>query len=161
MTDQSIAEVRTLAYLLHPPLIDEAGLLPSLQWLSRGFEERSGIKVTLEAPEELDRLPGESETALFRIVQEALTNIQRHSGSAVAHIRLSPQSKHLQLEIEDQGHGLPEHLRGQGADTLAAAGVGIAGMQQRIRELGGNLEIASTDHGTKIAVTLPLRARDG
>jgi two-component system, NarL family, sensor kinase len=161
LTDQSIVEVRTLAYLLHPPLIDEAGLLPSLRWLARGFEERSGIKVTLDAPEEMERLPAESETALFRIVQEALTNVQRHSGSPAAHIRLRRQSDHLHLEVEDEGRGLPEHLRSRDGDAFAAAGVGIAAMQQRIRELGGKIEIGSTDHGTKIALTLPLKAGDG
>lgn len=155
LTDQSIMEIRTLSYLLHPPLIDEAGLLPSLRWFARGFEERSGIKVTLDAPQELDRLPAELETALFRIVQEALTNIQRHSGSASAHIRVGRDQQSLRLEVVDEGNGLPKHLRQQG-EALAAAGVGIAGMQQRVKELGGRMQIESQDTGTRIAVTLPI-----
>src|SRR6202040_436258 len=101
LTEQSISEIRTLSYLLHPPLIDEAGLLPSLRWYTRGFQERSGITVKLTAPEDLDRLPSELETSVFRIVQEALANIQRHSGSAIADIRLERQPRNLRLEIED------------------------------------------------------------
>jgi PAS domain S-box-containing protein len=155
LADQSIMEIRTLSYLLHPPLIDEAGLLPSLRWFTRGFEERSGIKVTLDAPEDLDRLPAESETAVFRIVQEALTNIQRHSGSPFAHIRLERDHESLRLEVVDEGSGLPEHLRDH-SEALAAAGVGIAGMQQRVKELGGNMQIESRERGTRIALTLPI-----
>jgi len=157
LVDQSIMEVRTLSYLLHPPLIDEAGLLPSLRWFTRGFEERSGIKVTLDAPESIDRLSPESETAVFRIVQEALTNVQRHSGSAVAHIRIARNQDGIGLEVSDEGNGLPKHLRDQGDAALAGAGVGIAGMQQRVKELGGNMRIESRGRGTTLAVTLPIR----
>jgi len=155
LADQSIMEIRTLSYLLHTPLIDVAGLLPSLRWFTRGFEERSGIKVTLDVPDDLDRLPAESETALFRIIQEALTNIQRHSGSAVAHIRLTRDQQNLRLEVVDEGIGLPIHLRDHG-EALAAAGVGIAGMRQRAKELGGSMQIESQNRGTRMAVTLPI-----
>ena len=154
LTDQSITEVRTLSYLLHPPLIDEAGLIPSLRWLIRGFRERSGIDVTLDAPGQLERMPAEVETALFRIVQEALTNIQRHSGSTVAHILLGKEQKQIRLEIEDEGRGLPDDLREKTA--LAAAGVGIAAIQQRVRELGGQLHIESTERGMRIVVIMPI-----
>jgi two-component system NarL family sensor kinase len=155
LTDQSIAEIRTLSYLLHPPFIDEAGLLTSLRWYVRGFERRSGITVTLDAPDDLARLPTDVETAVFRIVQEALTNIQRHSGSAIAHVRLEQHSNGIRLEIEDKGRGMPEHLRSD-EGALASAGVGIAGMQQRVTELGGRLQIQSQDQGTRIIVTFPL-----
>jgi len=155
LTDRSISEVRTLSYLLHPPLIDEVGLIPSLRWFTRGFQERSGIRVSLEAPAELDRLPMDVETALFRIVQEALTNIQRHSGSTVAHIRLEKEANQIRLEIEDEGRGLPEDLREKSA--LTAAGVGMAAIQQRVRELGGQLQIQSHERGTSIVVTMPIR----
>jgi PAS domain S-box-containing protein len=155
LTEQSIAEIRTLSYLLHPPIIDEAGLLASLQWYVHGFEQRSGIAATLDAPEEMERLPREMETALFRIVQEALTNVQRHSGSAVARLRLRREPNRLHLEIEDEGRGLPPRLRNH-EGALTASGLGIAGIQQRVRELGGRLEIRSEDDGTKVAITIPV-----
>jgi PAS domain S-box-containing protein len=155
LTDQSIAEIRTLSYLLHPPFIDEAGLLTSLHWYVRGFEQRSGITVTIDAPDDLGRLPSDLETAMFRVVQEALTNIQRHSGSAVAHIRLAKEPDAIRLAIEDKGRGVPAHLRAT-KDALTSAGVGIAGMQERVRELGGSMEFHSQDVGTKIIVTFPL-----
>ena len=154
LTDRSISEVRTLSYLLHPPLIDEVGLMHSLRWFTRGFQERSGITVTLDAPAELDRLSVDVETAVFRIVQEALTNIQRHSGSTVALIRLEKEVNQIRLEIEDEGRGLPEDLREKSA--LTAAGVGMAAIQQRVRELGGQLQIQSRERGTSIVVTMPI-----
>ncbi len=155
LAEQSINEIRTLSYLLHPPLIDEAGLLPSLRWFARGFHERTGIEVTFEAPLQLERLPPEVETALFRMVQEALTNVQRHSGSTVATIRVQKQAQRIRLEVEDEGRGLPSHLRERSA-ALAASGVGIAGIQERVRELGGEVQIGSEERGTKIIVTLPV-----
>jgi len=155
LTELSVAEIRTLAYLLHPPMIEDAGLLPALRWYAQGFEERSGIKVILDLPPELDRLPLEVATTLFRIVQEALTNVQRHSGSAVARIRIERQPQALHLEIEDEGHGMPEALR-QDETLFLAAGVGIAGMRERVREHGGRLYINSRDNGTVVSVTLPM-----
>lgn len=155
LTERAIAEIRTLSYLLHPPMIEEAGLLASLRWYAQGFQERSGIAVTLELPGELERLPIETETAVFRIVQEGLTNIQRHSGSGVATIRIEREPGILKLDILDQGRGLPPALRGN-ETMLAAAGVGIAGMRERARELGGSMNVQSDDHGTAIEVRLPL-----
>jgi signal transduction histidine kinase len=155
LTGQSIGEIRTLTYLLHPPMIEEAGLLPSLRWYVTGFETRSGIPVVADFPEELGRLPLDLETATFRIVQEGLSNIQRHSGSAVARIGLEQRADTLHLKIEDEGRGIPLHLRGDDV-LLAASGVGIAGMRERVRELGGRIEIQSRDHGTVVTVTLPL-----
>ena len=136
-------------------MIEEAGLLPALRWYAQGFEGRSGIAVTLDLPDELDRLPAEVETAVFRIVQEALTNIQRHSGSAVARIRLYKRDNVLHLAIEDEGRGMPAHLRDE-ERMFAASGVGIAGMRERTRELGGSVRIESRDKGTAVLMTLPI-----
>ena len=111
--------------------------------------------MTLDFPEELDRLPADVETAVFRIIQEALTNIQRHSGSTVARIRLEEDDDVLHLAVEDEGHGMPAHLRDP-ERVFAASGVGIAGMRERAIELGGNLRIESRDNGTAVLVTLPI-----
>jgi two-component system NarL family sensor kinase len=156
LAEQSMTEIRTLSYLLHPPFLDETGLLSALRWYAAGFAERSGIKVDLDLPESFARLPRDTETALFRIVQESLINIHRHAASETARIQLRHQAGTLVLEIGDQGHGIPhpslEHIvRGEGV-----AGVGIAGMSERIDQLGGSLEIASTDRGTTVRVRLPL-----
>jgi signal transduction histidine kinase len=154
LAEQSMNEIRTVSYLLHPPFLDEAGLLSAIRWYAGGFAERSGIKVDLDLPESLERLPRDTETVLFRIVQEALTNIHRHAGSQTARIRLRRDPGVLALEIEDRGHGIPNalltHIRSGGG------GVGMAGMYERIEQLGGRLEIASSDHGTTVRVRLPL-----
>ncbi|MGN6184201.1 MAG: PAS domain-containing sensor histidine kinase [Thermoanaerobaculia bacterium] len=155
LAEASIEEIRTLSYLLHPPMIEEAGLLPALRWYTQGFEERSGIRMTLDLPRELERLPRNVETAIFRIVQEAMTNIQRHSGSGVATIRLKRNAGALWLIIEDQGRGLPPRLREE-PPILGATGVGIVGIRERVRELGGTVQIESRDNGTLVHVTLPI-----
>ncbi|HET7785276.1 MAG TPA: MEDS domain-containing protein [Myxococcales bacterium] len=155
LVDRSIAEIRTVSYLLHPPLLDTAGLVSALRWYAGGFAERSGIEVDLDLSENFERLPLATETVLFRIVQEALTNIHRHSGSETASIRLQRHAGMLMLEIADRGHGIPraalKQITGGGG-----AGVGIAGMSERIHELGGRLEVASSDRGTAVRVWLPL-----
>jgi PAS domain S-box-containing protein len=155
LTDQSIAEIRTLSYLLQPPMIEEVGLLPSLRWYVRGFESRSGITTTLDAPEDFARLPREIETAVFRIVQEALTNIQRHSGSAIARISIERRDADLRVRVEDTGKGLPPELRTDPA-ALRSAGVGLMGMELRARELGGTMTVDSGQNGTRLEVTLPI-----
>jgi signal transduction histidine kinase len=156
LAEQSISEIRTLSYLLHPPFLDEAGLLSALRWYAAGFTERSGIKVDLELPESFERPPLDTETALFRIVQESLINIHRHAGSETARIRLSRDAETLVLAIEDRGRGIPnaslKHIMSGGG----AVGVGIAGMCERIEQLGGRLEIKSGDHGTTVRARLPL-----
>jgi signal transduction histidine kinase len=159
LAEQSMTEVRTLSYLLHPPFLDEAGLLSALRWYAAGFSERSGIKVSLDLPDSFERLPLDTETALFRIVQESLINIHRHAGSETASIRLRRDAGALTLQIEDKGHGIPksslEHITSGGG----AAGVGIPGMSERIEQLGGALDFLSTDHGTTgttVRVRLPL-----
>jgi signal transduction histidine kinase len=146
-------EIRTMSYLLHPPLLDELGLPDAVRWYVEGLTERSGMRINLSIPESLGRLPDEMELALFRIMQECLTNVHRHSGSKTAAIRISREADHVSLEIEDEGRGIPpEKLPGiQGRGS----GVGITGIRERIRQLRGVVNIQSNGHGTKIAVTLP------
>jgi two-component system NarL family sensor kinase len=155
LAEQSMTAVRTLSYLLHPPFLDEAGLLSALRWYAAGFAERSGIKVDLDVPDGFERLPLATETALFRIVQESLINIHRHAGSETARIRLQRDGE-LVLEIQDLGHGIPSASLEQIRSGRGGLGVGIAGMCERIEQLGGRLEIESDDHGTTIRARLPL-----
>ena len=147
-------ELRTMSHLLHPPLLDEAGLPSAIQWFVQGFAERSRIPVTLDLSPDLGRLSNESETTLFRIVQEALTNIHRHSGSATASIRINRNSREVRLEIVDQGKGFSLDTKriSTGAN---GTGVGIQGMRERVRQLGGRLHIDSGPRGTTITATLP------
>ena len=155
LVDRAIDEVRTLSYVLHPPMIEMAGLPASLRWYAQGFQERSGIAVTLDLPAELQRLPIDTETAVFRIVQEALTNIRRHSGSPVAKIRIEREPRILKVSIRDEGRGVPSALRSD-ENLLAATGVGMASMRERARELGGSMEVESDERGTAIEVRLPI-----
>jgi PAS domain S-box-containing protein len=154
LADEVISQIRTLSYLLHPPLIDEVGLSDSLRAYARGFEERARIKVTLDIPGDL-RLPHDVELTVFRIAQEALTNIQRHSGSKVARISIVKQPPGIRLSVEDEGSGIPPQLRTH-QEALFASGVGIAGIRERARELGGSVQIESSDRGTTVIVTLPV-----
>jgi signal transduction histidine kinase len=156
LADQSINEIRTVSYLLHPPFLDEAGLLSALRWYAGGFVERSGIKVDLDLPEGFERLTLDTETVLFRIVQESLTNIHRHAGSETARIRLRRDAGLLVLAIDDRGHGIPSALLERITSGRGGAGVGIASMSERIEQLGGRLEVTSSDHGTTVLVRLPL-----
>ena len=160
LAEQSITEIRTLSYLLHPPFLDEAGLLSALRWYAAGFAERSAITVDLDLPESFERLPLNTETALFRIIQEALINIHRHAGSGTARIRLRRDAEELVLEIEDRGHGIPHSSLKRIMSGGGVVGVGIAGMRERIEQLGGRLDIQSGDRGTTVRVRLPL-GKDG
>jgi signal transduction histidine kinase len=158
LAEQSIAGIRTASYLLHPPVLDDVGLLPALRWYAEGFAERSDIKVDLDLPEDLERLPLDTETVLIRIVQESLTNIHRHSGSQTASIRLRRDPELLVLEIQDRGRGIP-HASLKHITSGGGAGVGIASMSERIEQLGGRLEVTSSDQGTTgttVRVWLPL-----
>lgn len=139
-------DLRTMSHLLHPPLLDEAGLHSAVRWYVEGFAERSKIDVDLELDPEVGRLPAELETAIFRIVQECLTNIHRHSGSNSASIAIIRDSRDVTIEIRDQGQGMPTPIR---------AGVGIQGMGERVRQLGGRLEIESGNGGTRITAKFP------
>ncbi len=152
--EQCQRELRTLAYQLHPPVLDEVGLVGAVQEYAAGFTQRSGIKVTLDASPALGRLPGETERALFRVVQESLGNVHRHSGSPTATIRMTREAAEVILEVTDQGNGL--HLRGDG--SVANAGVGLAGMRERLRQLGGRFEIESNGRGATVRAIVPGEA---
>jgi PAS domain S-box-containing protein len=155
LVQQLSRELRTISHLLHPPLLDEVGLASGLRSYLEGFTERSKIRVDLELPEDLGRLQRDSETAIFRIVQECLTNIHRHSESPVARIRIKRTDSEVSLEVEDSGKGIPAEKR-QAMDSGGTAGVGIRGMRERLRQLGGSLEINSNDTGTVVVARLPV-----
>jgi PAS domain S-box-containing protein len=154
--DKCLTETRTVSYLLHPPLLDEAGLASAIRWYVEGFAERSGIEVRLDLPEELRRLQKETEIALFRAVQEGLTNVHRHSGSTTVDVRLRIEDARVQLEIEDDGQGIEDARLRRIVEGVAEVGVGIAGMRERIHQLGGSFEIDSDRTGTLLRVTMPI-----
>ncbi len=154
LVQQLSREIRTMSYLLHPPLLDETGLSEAIRWYLQGLTERSGLSIDLSISEDVGRLPGEMELVVFRIVQECLTNIHRHSGSKTATIRLSRIAESVSLEIQDEGTGIPaEKLAGMQAQR---SGVGITGMRERVRHLKGAMSIQSNGRGTKISLTLPI-----
>jgi two-component system, NarL family, sensor kinase len=148
-------ELRTISYLLHPPLLDEAGLASALQSFLEGFSERSKIQVTLSIPNDFGRLSRDVETAIFRIIQEALTNVHRHSGSATAEVRLARLETEIVVEVADSGKGLHRD-RHQGRNSMPKVGVGIRGMTERVRQLGGRLDVTSGSQGTVVLVKLPI-----
>ncbi len=154
LSDDLSKEIRTLSYLLHPPLLDEMGLGSALRWFVEGFSKRSRIAVTLELPEDLGRLPKDLELVVFRVVQESLTNVHRHSGSTSAKICLTRSKAALYFEISDRGKGISAEIQEQ--MTTAQAGVGVRGMEERIRQFGGTLQIFSSQSGTIVAVNIPL-----
>jgi signal transduction histidine kinase len=156
MVDQISREIRTISHLLHPPLLDAAGLASALRWYVDGFSERSKIKVDLDMPQEFGRLSDEMEIAIFRMVQECLTNIHRHSGGSSATIRVHEEDHHLRVEIQDQGKGIPPEKQAQ-ISSSTRTGVGFRGMRERLRQLGGILEIRSDSTGTAVTATLPLQ----
>jgi PAS domain S-box-containing protein len=155
LVDELSRELRTMSYLLHPPLLDEVGLSSALRQYLKGFMERSRIEVKFECPSDFGRLPQDLETALFRVVQESLTNIHRHSGSPVASVRLCRSDHEVRLEVEDQGRGISVDKR-KAMDAGGLPGVGIRGMRERIRQLGGSLEISSDVRGTMVVVRLAV-----
>jgi PAS domain S-box-containing protein len=158
LVNQISAEIRTISHLLHPPLLDEAGLPSALRWYVDGFSERSRIKVDLEMCPELARLPKEVEISIFRTVQECLTNIHKHSDSPTATIRVIQEGESLRLEIEDAGKGIPPEKQSL-LTSPGASGVGVSGMRERLRQLGGSLEIQSDANGTRVTATLPVESQ--
>jgi PAS domain S-box-containing protein len=147
-------EVRTISHLLHPPLLDEVGLVPALRSYVEGFSERSKIKVEFEIARDFGRLSLDTETAIFRIVQESLTNIHRHSESSVASIRISPHEDYVSVEIQDHGNGISPEKQ-----SPVNAGVGIRGMRERVRQLGGTFEVRSSGEGTVVLARFPVENR--
>ena len=155
LAEEAIREVRTVSYLLHPLLLDDAGLGPALRWYARGFTERSHVAVDVQIEDESGRLSQESETAIFRIVQEALTNIHRHSGSRTAVIRIARDDGSVVLEVADSGRGMP--LPSESNGWHAPLGIGLAGIRQRVKQLQGKFDMKSAPgKGTTIRVVLPV-----
>ncbi len=158
LVDRCTTEIRTMSYLLHPPLLDDMGLASAISWYTDGFSKRSGISVTLDIPKTPVRYPAEIETALFRIVQQSLANIHRHSGSKVARITLAQTNGRLLAEVADEGEGLPADILTALDQNKPLPGVGISGMRERINSLGGNLTITSTPKGTTLKVSIPINS---
>jgi signal transduction histidine kinase len=156
LVDESITETRTLSYLLHPPMLDEAGFASAANWYVNGFAQRSGVQVKVNISEDHPRLPSEVELALFRILQESLTNIHKHSKSTTAEVTVDVQAGQVCLTVGDNGKGIPNELltrfQSDGTDT----GVGLSGMRERVSELGGQLKIDTSSAGTTIAALIPL-----
>lgn len=157
--EKSITETRTLSHLLHPPLLDEAGFASAASWFVSGFSERSGIPVSLDLPPDLPRLSEAVEIALFRVLQESLTNVHRHSRAASAEIKVEADAEQIAIEIRDHGRGMPQDVLDQVEDG-ARLGVGLAGMRERIHELGGTFEVASSEQGTTVRASVPLSLRE-
>jgi len=157
MIEQCAQEIRTCSYLLPPPLLDELGLAVAIGDYVEGFSKRSGLQVALDAPPNLERLPTEVELALFRVVQESLGNIHRHAGASTVRVHLACDAEQVMLEVSDQGRGISaETIRAIEA-RRGSTGVGIAGMRERVRLLGGRLEIESGGQGTTVRAIVPRR----
>jgi len=156
LADQALQEIRTTSYLLHPPMLDDAGFTSAAKWYVEGFAKRSGVKVRLDFAPEVERLPDTIGTALFRVLQESLTNVHRHSGTSEVDVRFWREAQTAILEVRDYGRGIPEELLSGWGQTVLDSGVGLAGMRERLSELKGNLEIASADPGTRLRAIVPL-----
>jgi signal transduction histidine kinase len=155
---RSSRDLRTLSYLLHPPLLDELGLPAAIRWFTQGFEKRSAIRITTRLPETMDRLPDEIATALFRVVQEGLANVYRHSGSRDAVVALDQTPGSIELEIIDYGSGLGCPAAARDATPPVALGVGIPGMRLRLQQIGGTLDISTGTGGTTLRASVPFAA---
>jgi len=151
LLERSMKEIRVISHLLHPPLLDEIGLQAVVPWYVSSFSERSGIHVDLEMPQEVTKLPDLVELAVFRVLQECLTNVHRHSGSKQAKVKLQPNGSSIMLEVSDQGGGLASN-----GDPGHFAGVGITGMRERVRELAGEFDIQFSPQGTHVKAIFPL-----
>jgi signal transduction histidine kinase len=155
MVDEMSRQLRTMSYLLHPPILDEAGLVSAVKWYVTGYSSRSSVQVSMDCSE-LGRLPAELEITLFRLVQESLTNIHRHSGSETALIRLNRDEKFVNLEVMDHGKGFS--LTKNPDDSHPRCGVGILGMKERVRSFGGTIDISSGPRGTTVKARLPIHS---
>jgi signal transduction histidine kinase len=156
LMQQCMAEVRTLSYLLHPPTMDAAGFDSAARWYVEGFSQRSGINVTLTAPDDLARLPDVIELTLFRVLQETLTNVHRHSGGSNASILIQRSPEQVILEVKDNGCGIKQDALSRFQETGNGMGVGLTGMRERVRDLGGKLQLDSDNNGTSVRITIPV-----
>jgi PAS domain S-box-containing protein len=157
LIEETIKEVRTISYLLYPPMLEELGLKSAIPWYLEGFTKRSGIKTTFEISPEFDRLPGDLELALFRVLQESLTNVHRHSGSPRATVRLLTENRCVVLQIIDEGSSTQsKNGEGQAQDWKGALGLGLRGMNERVRQLRGTFELSSVQGGTTVTATIPI-----
>ena len=156
LAKECVKEVRTISYLLYPPMLDEMGLKSAIAWYLEGFTARSGIQVSFDVPADFLRLTRDTELALFRVLQESLTNVHRHSGSLTAHVQLSTAEGMVVLEVRDDGKGIPPTILADG-ETGQVVGVGLRGMRERLRQLGGTLGISSTERGATITASVPIR----
>ena len=155
LVDEAVREVRAVSYLLHPPLLDLSGLCSAIREYAVGFDKRSDMTIHVEIPERVPRLSVQQETGLFRVLQECLINVHRHSRAKNAWIRAKPGRREFRLEVEDDGQGIANFDMAHTPETRASLGVGIAGMRERLRELGGRLDIKSGPQGTTITASLP------
>jgi signal transduction histidine kinase len=156
ITDEALKEIRTTSYLLHPPLLDEAGFASAAHWFVEGFAKRSSVQVECDIAVPAERLSKEHELVLFRVLQESLTNVHRHSGAGKVSVVATENGNVFGLRIHDDGHGIETQRLEQLQQASSGVGVGIAGMRERVRQLGGTLEIESHKSGTTITVALPL-----
>jgi signal transduction histidine kinase len=156
LADNCIKEIRTMSYLLYPPMLEELGLRSAVPWYLDGFAARSGIHVDFDLSDKFGRLPRDVELALFRVLQEALTNVHRHSGSQVAHVKLFNEHGYSVLEVRDEGQGLPDKLAELSANHHFSNGVGLRGMDERMRQLRGRLEMSSSADGTVLRASVPI-----
>jgi two-component system, NarL family, sensor kinase len=161
MVRRMAEEIRTLSYLLHPPLLDESGLGSAVRWYAEGFQKRSAIHVNVVTAPGLGRLPADVETTLFRVVQESMTNVHRYSGSPDAEIRISTDDNNVRLEVIDHGKGIRVGNTRAPIDGVASLGVGIPGMRERLRQLGGQLDVDFGNNGTRVIATVPLKKTEG
>jgi signal transduction histidine kinase len=158
LAEECVKEVRTISYLLYPPMLEEMGLTSAIPWYLEGFSKRSGIKTTFQVPKDFRRLSRDAELVLFRVLQESLTNVQRHSGSPTADIRISHTDNAVTMHVRDRGKGMPGQILEQGSqDWMGSLGVGLRGMSERLRQLGGTLHVLSNDSGTEVRATVPLQ----
>ena len=156
LLDRSLQEIRTISHLLHPTGLEEAGFAAAARWYAQEFAKRSGVQLKVEIPDLDGRLPRDVEIALFRVLQEGLTNIHRHSHSRSAEVLFRSDSQQVSLTIVDHGVGIAKEVLQQ-FQSLGTSGVGLGGMRERMRELGGSFEIDSTGQGTSLLVTIPVR----
>jgi len=156
LLDETLREIRTTSYLLHPPLLDEAGFSSAARWFLEGFAKRSNIEVQCELPETGERWSREYELVLFRVLQESLTNVHRHADASAANIKVTLEDNQVRLEVCDNGRGIEQDRLKRFQEANSTIGVGIAGMRERVRQVGGTLDIRSDKSGTTVIVALPV-----